>query len=119
MLVRDQDHKRGESDSPIELFGQTLLGAKVARRIKGQRRYGRTTVGVAPGIAVDSANGPKSPSRRVSGRICDAVGGSLQEPNLVLRVTMDTARQDDEELHDDASGEDELAQQAEDWSWGM
>lgn len=101
------DELRGNSDGGVEVM--------VIRRVEGQGRDDGTAVGV-PVVRVDAADAEEGPSRRISS-VRDAVGGGLQEIDLVFWVCLGCAGQDDEELEKDAAGKQNYGEKSEDRSW--
>jgi hypothetical protein len=95
-----------------ELLRHAVGGAKVARRVKRQRRNDVSAVRVEAGAGIAAADGEESPSRGVA-RVVDATGRGLQEVELVQRRRVDGAGQDGEELHHDSSGDQEESGEAE------
>lgn len=91
--------------SPHEPVGHILVGSEVAWRIERQRRDDGATVGIVAVAAIDTADGEKGPSGRVPG-IGDIAGGGLEEVELVDGTVVDGARENGEELQQDASSED-------------
>lgn len=98
---------------PDKLLRHALGGAKVARRVEGQRGHNGAAVRVVARGGVAAADGEEGPSRGVA-RVADAVCGGLQEVELVDGGGVDGAGEDGEELHYDASGDEEERAQGED-----
>jgi hypothetical protein len=72
-----------------ELLGNVLLGAKVARRVEGQRSLGSTAISIAS--ILFTAEREESPARRVAefAAAGDAVGGGLEEVGVADRAGLD------------------------------
>jgi hypothetical protein len=97
-----------------KLFRNVGFGAKVARRVEGQRSLRSAAVSIAS--ILFTAKRKESPSRRVAefAAAGDAVGGGLEEVGVADRAGFDDSREDDEELENNAASEDDESDQAED-----
>lgn len=91
---------------PNELTRYIRGGAEVPRRIKRQRGHYAAAIGVVA-FGVGAANGEEGPSRGIprAGDAADVAG--LEEVDLVLGAAVYGAGEDDEELEEDAAGEDD------------
>ena len=97
-----------------EPFGDVGFGAKVARRVEGQRSLSSAAVSILS--ILFTAEREESPARRVGEFTAagDVVRGGLEEVGVADRAGVDGSREDDEELEDDATSEDDKSDQPED-----
>lgn len=120
----DDVESKHESAQVVELVGanellrDVVLGAEVARRVEGQGSLSVTAERIL--ATVCTAEGEESPASRVAELLAtrDAIGGGLEEVGVSDWASVDSTREDDEELEHDASSKDDHRDQAEDRAWG-
>lgn len=115
---RDDVEREHESAHVVELvradesIRDVLLSAEVVWRVERQRRLGATAVRILSVLC--SAKREECPARRVPHiGPRDAVGSGLEEVDVADGSTVGGTGEDDEELEEDAAGEDDQCDQSE------
>jgi hypothetical protein len=104
--------------SPNELLRHALGCSEIPGRIERQCWYACTAIRIESIIIVNAADGEESPTRWVSGSRDVAYVGGFEEVELVLRSGCDAAREDGEELEENATSEKYERGEGEKRSWG-
>lgn len=91
----------------------------LAGRVEWERRMDWSAITIV--AANNAAEGEESPARRVGDMsvcaTCYAIGGGLEEVDLIQWGALHGAGQDDEELEDDAAGEEDEGDNGENGSY--
>ena len=102
---------------PDELLRHAVGGAKVARRVKRQRRDDGSAVRVEARAGIAAADGEEGPAGGVAGAGDAGDTGGFEEVELVYGRAGYGAGEDGEELEEDAAGEDDEGDCGEDGAW--